>query len=53
MTVKKAPPVKKTPATKEEKELPSEVKVIHKVSEKEFIVSRNYYLENKGSLNLA
>lgn len=32
---------------------PGEVNVVHKDSEKEFTVSREYYLANKGKLKLA
>lgn len=60
---KKAPTVKaKKPAKTKEKpvvekpvvdELPNQVKVIHKRSEKEFVVSRQHYLNNKGTLKIA
>ena len=40
-------------AALEPEELPDAVDVIHKTSEKEFTVSRAYYLANKGSLRLA
>ena len=51
--VKKTPPVKKKETRIETEELDSKMKVIHKVTEQEFLVSRDYYLANKGSLKIA
>ena len=54
--VKKTPPVKKKETRIEAElteELDSKMKVIHKVTEQEFLVSREYYLANKGSLKIA
>tara|TARA_R110000850_G_scaffold246579_1_gene371459 strand:- start:281 stop:451 length:171 start_codon:yes stop_codon:yes gene_type:complete len=54
-TVKKVPPVRKVKVEEAEVEedLSFKVKVVHKVTDQEFEVSKAYYLNNKGTLKLA